>query len=401
MLELKKHQKDAVKDFPNKWGMFFRQRCGKSPTAIRLACERVSSAIVISPKSIVDHWKREIDNWRIGDCNISVISRETFRRDWDKLPCIDAIIIDEVHAHFGNYKNRAYKALFSYIKKWSPPCIWLLSGTPLPSSSWAVYSYGLLLGKKWSWYEWDKKFFYKIKIGRRMISKAKDGMNNELQKILRSIGTVIDLKDVADVPDDEEVIETFTLNTEQKRLIKEHFDPLPIVRWTATHQLEQGVLKSDGYRETVSIPCEKDSRLMELVDSVDKIVIVCRYHDQINKIVDNFKNLGRNIYQIHGKTEQSAADIALEAENDPSAIVVSQGDTCVGYSLKSFNLMVFMSMSFSFVNFDQMKSRMKAMEKTTPCQYVYMITDGESVDRGVYEAVQRKQDFSIELFNNK
>jgi hypothetical protein len=314
---------------------------------------------------------------------------------------VEAIIVDEVHAYFGNYKNQAYRALYSYIKKWNPKYIWLLTGTPLPASSWAVYSYLHLLGRGVKWYTWNEKFFTKVKMGMRLIPIPKKGMNGELQTILRSIGTVIDLKDVADIPDDEEVIETFTLNKDQRDMIKQYFDPLPIVRFTMQHQLEQGVLKSDGYRNIIAMPCDKDKRLTEIAADTDKLIVVCRYHGQIDKLAKVFREQGRKVFIISGQSKETASEVAERAEMAPSCVVLVQGDTCVGYSLKSFNLMVFASMSFSFVNFDQMKHRIKAMEKTEPCQYIYMLTDGQSVDRGVYEAVQRKQDFSIELFSKK
>jgi len=373
--------------------------CGKTPTAITLASNRTKTALVISPKSVVSHWEDEIKRWGNGDCDIKVISRETFRRDWAKLDPVEAIIIDEVHIHFSNYKNLAFKALLKYIKKHNCKCIWGLTGTPMPSSSWSVYSYGKIIGKGWMWKDWDKEFFYRINMGNRMIPTPKPNTEKRLQGILKSIGTVVSLKDVADVADDENIIETFSLNREQKKLIKEHFDPMPIIRYTRQHQLESGTMKSDGYRDTISFPCEKDKRLLEIVKDNNKIIIVVRYIDQIDKYVDLLSKLGRNIYKVPGQEKLSASEIAPKAENDPSAIVIIQSDTCLGYSLKSFNTMVFCSMSFSFVNYDQMKSRMKAMEKKTPNTYIHFLTEGESIDRAVYDCVQKKSNFNIELYN--
>ena len=399
-MDLKQHQKKAIKESGDKWGLWFEMRVGKTPTAIKLA-RRAETALVISPKSIVEHWKNEIKVWGDGNkgCDISVISRETFKRDWKSLPMIEALIIDEVHAHFGNYKNQAYKVLEKYIKRWNPRFIWLLTGTPLPASSWAIFSYGRLLGKNWAWYDWDRRFFYRVKMGRRIIPMPIAGKEQELQEILKRIGTVVSLKDVVDVMDDENIIENFDLIPIQKKLIKEHFDPMPIVRYTRQHQLESGVLKSDGYRETISFACDKDKRLLELVKDNKKIVIVCRYLDQIDKYADALAGLGRNIYRISGQEKRTATEIAPEAENDPSAIVICQSDTSLGYSLKSFDTMVFASLSYSFVNYDQMKSRMKSMDKKTPCTYIHLLTEGDSIDKAVYKCVLKKCDFQAELFH--
>lgn len=398
-MKLRDHQIKAVAESPDKWSLFFRQRVGKTPTAIRLACSRAKSALIISPKSVVSHWHREIEVWKEGNCTFNVQSREQFRKLWKDLPGADYICVDEVHAHFANYKNQAFKALIAYIKKWNPKYIFLLTGTPLPSSHWAIYSYGMILGKKWPWYSWMIKFDIPVRMGARIIYLPKPKMDKELQTIIRKIGTVIDLKDVVDVPEDEEIIETFALNAKQKILIKESFDPLPIVRFSSQHQLEQAVKKGNGYEPTISFECDKDKRLLEIVKDTEKVIVVCRYHDQINKYYEMFKCLNRNTYKISGQEKLTASEISVQAENDPTAIVIVQGDTCLGYSLKSFNVMVFASMSFSFVNLDQLKFRTKSMDKKTPCQYIYLLTEGKSVDRGVYEAVIKKQDFSLELFS--
>lgn len=403
MPTLRPHQQKTLETAENKQGLWFRMRVGKTPTAIRLACSRATSALVICPKSLQTQWKREIETWdnSQGECGFTVLSKENFKKHAKQLPIFDAIIIDECHLGFANTKNQMFKALMHYIKRVDPKHIWLLTGTPYTSTSWSIYAYGKILGRDWKWNKWSERFFDKIRMGNRWIPQARTDRDEELQDIIRSLGIVIDLKDVADVPDDEEVIETFTLSAEQKKIIKECFDPLPIVRFTRQHQLEQGVLKSDGYKDTLSFTCAKDRRIKEIVEQNEKIIIVCRYHDQIRKITKLLEPLGRNIYHIHGQCKELAGDVAQDAENDPTAIVIAQGDTCAGYSLKSFNVMLFASMSYSFVNYDQMCSRMKAMEKTTGCTYIHMMTEGKSVDKGVYDAVKNKQDFSVELFKKE
>lgn len=397
MVKLYPHQALAVKESRDKWGLWFRQRVGKTAPAICLANERCKSALIISPKQIKNKWINEVVVWGNGICDFKVISKEDIRlgKNVDKR---EAILVDEAHMAFGNYKSQTYKALYKYIQDNQIKYVWLLTGTPMTASNWCVYSYAKLLGINYNWKKWQEHFNFPIKMGNRIIWQPKKGMENELQRILKSMGTVIDLKDITYVAEDEETIESFALNLAQKKLIKEMFDPMPIVRYGRQWQLESGVLKSDGYRETISIPCDKDKRLIELVKDTEKIIIVCRYHDQIDKYIDILRPLGREIYEISGRVKRTAADIAPEAENDPSAIVIIQAETYAGYDLKSFNTMVFASMSYSFVAYDQVCSRIKAIGKTTPCEYIYFITEGDSLDRAVYESVKKKQDFSIELY---
>jgi len=298
----------------------------------------------------------------------------------------------------GNYKSQTFKALEKYLKINNVKYVWLLTGTPMTATNWCVYSYARLLGHYYNWKKWQEHFNYPIKMGHRIIWQPRKDRDEELQQILRSMGIVIDLKDITYVADDEETIEDVALNVEQKKLIKEMFDPLPIVNNSRRWQIESGVLKSDGYRGTILLGCDKDKRLLEIVCNIDKVIIVCRFHNQIDKYTAMFSDLGHNIYEISGRVKRTAADIAPDAENDPYAIVLIQADTYAGYELKSFNTMIFASMSYSFVAYDQIKSRMKAIGKTTPCEYIYMLTEGKSIDRAVYDCVQNKQDFSIELY---
>jgi hypothetical protein len=398
-MELKPHQARAVKETPDRWGLWWRMRVGKTPTAIRIACDRCKVAIIVCPKSLVSNWGYEIERWRLGDCKFIVISKETFRRDWDKLERADGIFIDEVHSAFANFKTQAFKAMTSYLNKHSPRVIIPLTGTPFTSSSWSVYSYGKLLGKDWKWFDWYRRFFYEVKMGPRKVPMPKQGMEAELQVILRRLGTVIDLKDVADVLDDEDIIETFSLNKEQNKAIEDAFDPMPAKRYVRQHQLESGTLKGDGYVDTKFIDCEKDKRLIELVRDNNKIIIVSRYLAQLDKYEKMFK--GRKIFKISGQEQRTASEVASLAEREKNCICLIQGDTVAGYNLQSFNIVVFASMSYSFVNYDQVRFRTKNMEKKTPCTYIHLLTEGDSIDRAVYDCVIKKQDFSFELFNNK
>jgi hypothetical protein len=386
-----------------KWALWFKMRVGKTPTSIRLANKHASSCIVICPKSLVKQWESEIIRWSVGNTKFLVVSKETFKKQWATLPPHESVVIDEVHLAFSNFKNKMFKAFMSYKKKHDPKCIWILTGTPYTSSSWSIYSYGLLLGKDWNWYKWKKEFFFEVRKGRRSIPMARTDKDAELQMIIRRLGTVIDLKDVADVPDDEDIIEYFSLNAEQKKLIKDRVqvDELPIVRFTQLHQVEQGVMKSDGYAEAVSVECDKDKRLIELCTQEDKVIIVCRYHGQIEKIHNILRHIEKPIYEIHGQMKQTASEIAAQVENIPSAIIIIQSATCAGYSLKSFSTMIFASMDYSYVSYDQMRSRIKSMDKTKGNTYIHMLTEGDSIDQGVFDCVSKKQDFSTELFANR
>lgn len=400
---LREHQERAVRETPDKYGLWFKMRVGKTATAIRLASTRASRALVIVPKSLKYQWNKEIEKWKTGSCEFHVISKEDMRLGKNVPKNCDCVIPDEAHLAFANFKSKTYKALYAYIQQYNVKYIWPLTGSPYTSSSWSIFSYGHLLGKDWKWFEWNKRYFYQLRMGRRIIPKAKPGMDKELQDTLREIGTVIDLKDIADVPDDEDVVETFALNTEQKQAIKKHFDPLPIVRWHRQHQIESGSLKGDEYNETEYYDCLKDSRIIEIAESTPKLILVCAYLAQIYKyqqiLISKFPE--KHVLVISGQEKKSASEIAAETKGYDNCVVIIQADTVNGYDLQDFDTVVFASMSYSFVNYDQLRSRSKNMDKKIRCTYIHLITEGKSIDRAVYDCIQRKQDFSFELYNGK
>jgi len=408
-MKLYKHQIETINNAANKWGLFFRMRVGKTPTAIKLADTRVKTAIVICPKSILNQWEREIKTWSDGSCKFLVYSREQFRLKHKEIPKCDAIIGDEVHVGFANYKSQLFKSVVAYIRKHNINHIWLLTGTAYTSTPWSVYSYSILLGKDWKWFDFRQAFFDTFRLGkkplvgpdrRRVITKPKEGpfIEARLQELLKKMGTVIDLKDIKEIVPDEDSIEYFSLNKEQKKLIEIGYDINHMTRYTKQHQAESGVLLGDGYREDMEVTCAKDKRLLEIVEASDKTIVVFRYLKQMEKYENLFKSLGIPIFKISGQEKESASDVADKAEKEERAIILAQGDTAAGYSLKSFSLMVFASMSYSFVNYDQMRFRIQAKDKTTPNYYIHLLTDGDSIDQAIYNSVIKKQDFSFNLY---
>lgn len=415
MLELKPHQKKIVETIPNKFCCWARPRTGKTPTAIRLACARVKTCLVIIPKHIKEQWEEEIKRWNNTDCQFILITKERFRIDSiagvknkgkrktlifsDKIPKADAVIIDEVHRQASNYSNKFYKTVQDYIDRHEIKHVWLLSGTPWNKNPWSVYSYGKLIGKNWDWMQWRGRYFTHIAYGARSFWKPNEKMFPELAILLQRIGVTVRLEDVADIGEDYEETEYFDLNADQKRHIKAVADTTPMARYVKYHQLESGVLKSDGYLEELSFECDKDKRIIELAEDEDKLIIVCRYLAQIEKYRKILTKLGKTVYVIQGEMSEPLEIIRQKAEESRKCIVLIQAEKSDGYSLASFNIMVFASMSYSFISYDQMKNRMKAMDKSKGCSYIYLLSRGKTIDRGVYDSVKRGEDFSDKVFS--
>lgn len=402
MPELRSHQVKIFNDNPIKTGLWLEMRCGKSPLAIRLVVRNCKTCLVIVPKPLVEQWKEYIKIWDDKNEMImwQVISKEQFRINWKTTQGYEGLIIDEVHRQGGNYKSKFFKTVQSYKKKFKVNKIWLLSGSPFSNNSWSVYSLGLLLDRDWEWFDWRNRFFYLVRMGIRQVPVQRTGIEKEMARIINKLGYTLKLSDVVDVPEDEYIKEYFDLNKFQKDLIKESFDPLPIVRYTKQHQIENGSLKGDGYRDGKIIQCQKTERIKELVEENNKIAIVCRYNLQIANYEAELGGYLHKIFIINGETKDRN-EVIKEIEKSDKCVVLLQANCSDGYSLKSINIMVFASMSFSFVDYIQICSRLKDMDKKTGNTYIHLLTRGDSVDKGVYDSVMRKQDFNEIIFAKK
>ena len=397
-MELRPHQLKIYNENKTRVGLWLEMRLGKSPLAIRLAAKNCLSCLIITPKPLLEQWSDYVDDWDDKGRIWKIIGKEQFRIKWKELQGYDGLIIDEVHRQGGNYKSKFFKAVMAYKKRYGIEKLWILSGTPFSNNCWSVYSLGILLGRNWNWWDWRNRYFNMIRMGMRMIPVQKTGIEKEMAQIINSLGYTLKLSDIGEVPDDEFINEYFDLNAGQKALIKETFDPLPIVRFTRQHSIESGCLKGDGYVPDKLVDASKTDRILELVEENDKIAVICKYNLQIENYRKILTDKGYNVFVINGQTKDRNA-VVKEIDKIDKCVVLIQGQCSDGYSLKSINIMVFASMSFSFVDYTQMLSRLKDMDKKTGNTYIHLLTrDKDSVDKGVMNSVMKKQDFHAELF---
>lgn len=401
-MSLYKHQTVFLESKVDKSALVWSCGTGKSRTAIEWAKSGDSYTLIICPKALKTNWIREIEKWDLKSW--CVATKEEFRRDHKKddmtgLGSAKQIIVDEVHNGFltPHFKSQMSKALRDYIKKHKVERVLLLSATVYTSSAWNIYQLATLLGHKWDWFKFKYTFFTDIPMGRRMIPMQKKGVEGKLAEMTKSIASVVDIYDVLDdIPLQQHCDpEYFALTTEQKKAIKESYDPVPIVRFTLQHEIENGVLIGNEFKEAQSFKCDKNDRILALCEENKKVAIVCRYNAQIDelaKLLEAYKPL-----IIRGDVK-NRDEVCVSAEKADKAVVIIQADCGVGFQLPSFGLCIFASMSYSYTSFEQMCGRFLRMDKPSRTTFVYLITEGESVDQGVYDAVKRREDFKIALF---
>ena len=301
-----------------------------------------------------------------------------------------------------NFKSQMSKCLRDYIKKNDIKRVLLLSATVYTSSPWNIFTLATLLGYKWNWRDFNWKYFYQVRMGGRIVPMPKKGVEKEMAELTRKIASVVDIHDCMDVPLQlHEDPQYFALTPEQERAIKSNYDPVHIVRYTKQHEIENGILKGDtnGLIEDQTFPSDKIDRIDRLVRENKKVAIVCRYNMQITALAQHFEHAipEKDAYIIQGATK-NRDEITVQCEEAEEAIVIIQADCAEGYQLPSFELCVFASMSYSFAKLEQVCGRFLRMDKPSRTTFSYLLSDGDSVDQAVYDAVKRKEDFQIALY---
>lgn len=394
-MELYKHQKDFLALNPNKTALVWSCGTGKSRTACEWAILGRSRPLIICPKALKANWQREIEKW-YGTA--TVVTKEEFRRNHKTIERCYQVIVDEVHNGFltPQFKSQMSKALRDYIKKYNVPRVLLLSATVYSSSPWNIFSLATLLGYHWDWQKFSYTFFNQIRMGPRMIPQVKKGSEAKLAEIVKKICSVVDINDVMDVPLQQHCEpEYFALTESQTKGIEEAYDPLPIVRYTMQHEIENGILLSNEFRELKTYENYKIERIKAVCEENKKVAIVCRYNSQIDYLVEELRNC--NPYVIRGDVKERD-DICQRCEKDDKAVVLIQADCAEGYELPSFPVCVFASMSYSYVKWEQICGRFLRMNKPSRTTFMYLLTEGDSMDQAVYDSIKRKEDFRINLF---
>lgn len=402
-MKLFKHQQDIINADPKKCGLFLGTGSGKSLTALHLARGKT---LVICPKTTAEDgtWTKN------GIGNVTVISKETFRRDWDtKLRGIrfDTVIIDEAHTVCGispvfkwvkkqpvPKTSQLFDACLNFIQQTNPERLYLLTATPVRNPL-AVFALMCLLGKKTldSFESFRRAFYIPIKMNHREIYMAKkdEDSQDKLGKLVQSIGYTGRLSDFADVPEQTHRVINVPLSKEQVAKLKElPIDfPDPLVLVGKKHQVEQGVLKGNEFEGSQMFDTGKLDIIEDLYHEFGKVLVFAKYTEQIEQIERHMTEFCP-VFTLTGSTKDRGEVIAL-AEKVTNCVVIAQASVSAGYELPSFRCTIYASQSYSYVDLAQSWGRTLRINNLQKNLYVYLLSG--DVDKAVYKALENKGDF--------
>jgi superfamily II DNA or RNA helicase len=392
------HQQAFLDTHKNKCLLAWQTGTGKSLAAIEWAKLRGGSCIVVVPKALKEKWRRDVKKYHAESMSWDVMSKEEFRSMWDKLIKPTSIIWDEAHAVSGINSLMA-KNFYKFLKKHKLENILLLTATPYLSTPWNIYTLARHLGYNWNYMDFRQTFFQDRYIGRRVVPEVKEGIEPAIAALVAGIGDVVRLDECVDVPDQVVESEMFKMTPAQEAAKKSVIDINPIVRFTKYHEIESGVLKDDGYGTDKFFDCDKLDRILEYCATSPKVAIVCRYNLQIDAIYKALgqTDLGQYTHIIRGETKHRD-DIVQAVEQADRAIVIINAACCEGYQLPTVPLILFASLSFSYVHYKQMLGRFVRIDNLRKHVYIHLVTAG-GIDQDIYtNIVHEKQSFDLAIY---
>jgi superfamily II DNA or RNA helicase len=320
-----------------------------------------------------------------------VISKETFRRDWHMLSKYDAIVIDEVH-HFSSIKSQLHKFLLKYIKKHSVEYIWGLTATPYRREPLNIYALAKIHGHEWNFLKFRMLFYREQYFGSRSVWLPKKGIEKEVAKLVSKIGDVVSFDECSDLPEITHKVVNITMTEEQKKAIEEVSlnEPNNLTLAIREHQICSGI----------GVKTNKTDYIIGILDTTPKMAIFCRFLAEI----EHYKNILREydipVYIINGATNNKN-QVAKSVEAVEKCVVLIQSDSAEGFELPSINVVVFSSMSYSYLSYTQSLGRfIRINKKNNPKLFIYLLTD-DSIDESVYENLLKKKDFDIAIYAKK
>lgn len=374
MKKLYAHQQRFLDKNPDRALLVWEGGLGKTIAACEWMKLRPNVRFLVAcPKSIIKKWKQELEEW---GATADVVSRDQIKKI--DLTIYGGIVLDECQDFAAPLfdRSRSYRAatVYNYLKNHSRAHVLLLTATPVRSTPYNIHTLACYLGIYWDIKKFREQFFYFTDLYGRWHWEKKPSWRKAIRSYIEEISDIVLMKDVVDVPiQHEQVIQIPWLKTEENKLHTRYLEPS--AEWHERHRLEQGDAK---WKE-----------IERLTGKYRKVILVVYYRAQIE---DYIKRIGddRQVFVLHGGVKDQGQVIADAREADDCIFIV-QASMSAGFDAHEFSVVIFASMSFKYVDYQQMKFRVKRITHLHENIFYYLIAG--KCDKAVYSAITAGKDF--------
>jgi superfamily II DNA or RNA helicase len=419
-MKLYLHQKNIINENKMWAGHFTGTGSGKTLTCLELA---EGSILVVCPKKqfLEGTWANNAEKFGIQKL-ITTISKENFRKDWEKLGKYDTVIFDECHNMLGVLPetrqrkkvqipktSQMFEATLMYIRKNPPKRLYLVSATPIskPMNLWAIAK---IMGTDWDFEKFRSAFYFPTSINRRQIwlPRKDDKTKERLAGLVQRFGYTGGLNDFVDVPEQTHIEVHIELTDEQKQAIRElaETEADALVRRSRQRTIENGVLYGKGIEQinekeeklvnkTTYFSSRKIDYILERAIEFPKLLIFANYTAQIKEIARVLRKEGYTVSELTGETKDRV-NLIKDAENSKAHIVIAQSMIAEGYELPSFPCVIYASKNNRFVYYEQSLGRVLRINKLKKNLYIHLVVKG-GPDEACHKSILAGSDFQEKL----
>lgn len=397
-----------------RFGLWMEQGTGKTLVALRVIAyywknNLIDSVLILGPKAVLSVWEDEISKFLAipyvinekskSHLQITLLNYEKLKnfRKKKARPRFDMVIADESH----RIKNRnsiqsRVSAKFSEAAKYALA----LSGTPRGNEDLDFYAQYRFIDPAifGSWKDFDTEYLKPCGyMGHKR--KFKPMKIKKFQSLVQENSFRITKAECLDLPPiTETVVHTELKNRKPyDKMVKDlmikfkHDDDiitieaqLAVTLLSKLQQLASGFI----YDEDHNIIPTDQSKLYALDDIVKpKTIIFCKYTYEVD-LVAEYLGKTYKVMTYDGRTEDKSIWKRM-SEYDVMVAQIKSGGT--GLNLQCASIVVFYSMTFSYIDISQAKDRVYRNGQKQKVSIYYLVSK-DTVEENIYYRVKNKQD---------
>lgn len=353
---------------------------GKSLSALSVT-NQARKIVITAPAYLRPNWKKELSKWLTEYDRFLIVSYEAVLKNGDEIfKDADIVIIDEAH-YAKTVSAKRTKALHTYIKKYKPKALILLTGTPIKSRVPEFYSLLMLcsygneataraMAPYFNYWAFAEHFSWgeEVSIGGSTTIKYSGHRNlEELKKILDTC-YIRRLKMEVDLPEMREKCIYFKESDMPEGYREE------VLKYFETGKASSHLSSMKAENALATAP-HTVKFVTELTDSgeVDNVVI---FTDHIKSSEAIAKALG--VTAVNSTLSIDARGVIVDRfiQGLDKYLVATIGTLSTGVNLVNCSTMVFNDISWVSGDLEQAKKRIHRIGQERDCNYFYMT--GES-----------------------
>lgn len=181
--------------------------------------------------------------------------------------------------------------------------------------------------------------------------------------------------------------------------------PIVLSRHLRCQQIAGGWVKGEQRYRRVGddkLRVARDRFQLYMDEGIQKVVVGCRFIPELSDAMTAARAAGYKVAVMHGGVPRADRDRKIKwfQEYDGPAVFVSQISTGKeGIDLSVADVMLFYSLSESYVDHDQFSRRIEKYNEQRVLAYDYLVAAGTR-DEVTYEAIQMKKDVARFLLKN-